>query len=87
MGVGGEDEGWKQSGKGEPESLTKWGFSWARDLEDGGSREETKLGLQKGKKNGRGIFGSGLRSTTGKGMPDAMPVLVRYSKMETKVGI
>lgn len=38
-------------------------------------------------KNRRGIFGSRLRSTTGKGKPDAMPVLVRYSKMERKVGI
>lgn len=36
-------------------------------------------------KNRRGIFGSSLGSTTGKGKLDAIPVFVGYSKTERKV--
>lgn len=54
---GGKDEGWEQSGKGESEvSLAEWGSSWARESENEGSREGTKLGLQKGTKQERHLW-------------------------------
>lgn len=54
---GGKDEGWEQSGRGESEvSLTEWESSWARESENEGSREGTKLGLQKGTKQERHLW-------------------------------